>query len=227
MRHLIEIESVFPAGSIHSTRGPMKKVMQAALLIATCLLLASGGAAQNGAQNDDRTELLRQLEHSRKLVVDATVGFSATQWNFKPAADKWSAKDVVEHLALTEDYFYQLADKLMKAPAAQPVEAEKGRAADATLANMYRDRSKKAQAPDMLRPVNTWPTPEDTLKAFLERRDKSIKFVKETPGDMRAHYQQASSGPRDAHTWLIGMSAHVERHVKQIEEIKASPNFPK
>lgn len=202
----------------------MKKAMHVLLLVAVCMLLAGGGSAQ---APDDRAELVRQLEHSRKLLVDATAGFTAAQWKFKPAADKWNAMEVVEHLALTEDYFYQLADKLMKAPAMQALDVEKARAADAALATSYRDRSKAAQAPDMLRPVGTWPTPEETLKALLERREKSIKFVKETRGDMRAHYQDARSGPRDAHTWLIGMSAHMERHTKQIEEIKASPNFPK
>ncbi len=204
----------------------MKRTMQVYLLVAVCLMLAGGGWAQAQQAQNDRAELLRQLEASRKLLVDATAGLSAEQWKFKPATDKWCPMDVVEHLALTEDYFYQWADKLMKAPAA-PNDAEKARAADVQLTERYRDRSKPAKAPDMLVPVGTWATAEDAMKAFLERRERSIKFVKETPGDLRAHFDQTSGGPRDAHQRLLGMSAHVERHVKQIEEIKASPNFPK
>ncbi len=31
----------------------------------------------------------------------------------------------------------------------------------------------------------------------------------------------------DAYQWVLLISAHCERHMKQIEEVKADPNFPK
>ena len=31
----------------------------------------------------------------------------------------------------------------------------------------------------------------------------------------------------DAYLWIVFLSAHTERHVKQIEEVKANANFPK
>jgi hypothetical protein len=34
-------------------------------------------------------------------------------------------------------------------------------------------------------------------------------------------------GPLDAYQWILLISAHSERHTKQIEEVKADPNFPK
>ena len=32
--------------------------------------------------------------------------------------------------------------------------------------------------------------------------------------------------PLDAYQWLLFISAHSERHTKQILEVKADPNFP-
>jgi hypothetical protein len=35
-------------------------------------------------------------------------------------------------------------------------------------------------------------------------------------------------GPKlDAYEWVLFVSAHSQRHTKQIEEVKADPNFPK
>ena len=31
----------------------------------------------------------------------------------------------------------------------------------------------------------------------------------------------------DAYEWLLFLAAHSERHTKQIDEVKADPNFPK
>jgi hypothetical protein len=31
----------------------------------------------------------------------------------------------------------------------------------------------------------------------------------------------------DAYQWLLFLSAHTERHTKQIEEVKATAGFPK
>ena len=33
--------------------------------------------------------------------------------------------------------------------------------------------------------------------------------------------------PLDAYEWLLFVSAHSERHTKQILEVEADPNFPK
>jgi hypothetical protein len=34
-------------------------------------------------------------------------------------------------------------------------------------------------------------------------------------------------GELDAYQWMLFMAAHSKRHLAQIEEVKADPNFPK
>jgi len=85
------------------------------------------------------------------------------------------------------------------------------------------------QAPDPLKPTGKWATEADTLKVFKASREKYIDWVKKTPEkDLRAHVQTSPLGIElDAHEWMLFMVGHTARHTKQIEEVKADPNFPK
>jgi hypothetical protein len=62
---------------------------------------------------------------------------------------------------------------------------------------------------------------------FLKSRERTVQFLQSTPG-LRDHVVDSPLGqPLDAYQWLLFISAHSERHTKQILEVKADPNFPK
>jgi hypothetical protein len=91
------------------------------------------------------------------------------------------------------------------------------------------DRSRKAQAPEILRPVSgRWPTPQAAADEFRKRRDRNIAYIDTTSDDLRAH-----SAPHpafqtlDAYQWILFMAAHSDRHTQQINEVKAQPGYPK
>jgi hypothetical protein len=196
--------------------------------------MAVGGALAFAAANvraqettqADKDKALAYLESTKKGVLDATKGLSEAQWNFKPAPDKWSVAQCVEHIAAAEDFIRGMAvDKVMKAPAAPDRDIAK---IDAGIMAMIPDRSQKAQAPDELKPTNRFGSPEGSLKHFAESRTATENFLKDTP-DLRAHAVDSPlGGPKlDAYEWVLFVSAHSQRHTKQIEELKADPNFPK
>jgi len=62
----------------------------------------------------------------------------------------------------------------------------------------------------------------------VESRTATENFLKDTP-DLRAHVVDSpQGGPKlDAYVWVLFVSAHSQRHTKQIEEVKADTNFPK
>jgi hypothetical protein len=192
---------------------------------ATLALVAANVRAQETTQAD-KDKALAYLESTKKGVLDATNGLSEAQWNFKPAPDKWSVAECVEHIAAAEDFIRGMAvDKVMKAPAAPDRDIAK---IDAGIMAMIPDRSQKAQAPDQLKPTNRFGSPEGSLKHFAESRTATENFLKDTP-DLRAHAVDSPlGGPKlDAYEWVLFVSAHSQRHTKQIEEVKADPNFPK
>jgi hypothetical protein len=197
------------------------------LLFAICLtvLVRPALAAQNLAP-EERAKAIQYLEQTRADVLKATRGLSEAQWNFKPAPDRWSVAEVTEHIAAAEDFLMDMIrDKVMKAPARS--EAEDVKALDELVRQKIPDRTSKAQAPEPLRPNNRFGSPKGSLKHFKESRAGTIEFLKKTK-DLRQHAVDSPLGkPLDAYEWVLFIAAHSERHTKQINEVKADPNFPK
>jgi DinB superfamily len=197
------------------------------MAVGAALAFAAGNVRAQETTQADKDKALAYLESTKKGVLDETKGLSGGQWNFKAAPDKWSVAECVEHIAAAEDFIRGMAvDKVMKAPAAPDRDTAK---IDAAIMAMIPDRSQKAQAPDELKPTNRFGSPEGSLKHFVESRTATENFLKDTP-DLRAHAVDSPlGGPKldAAYEWVLFVSAHSQRHTKQIEEVKADPNFPK
>ena len=196
------------------------------MAVGAALAFAAANVRAQETTPADKDKALAYLESTKKGVLDATKGLSEAQWNFKPAPDKWSVAECVEHIAAAEDFIRGMAvDKVMKAPAAPDRDIAK---IDAGIMAMIPDRSHKAQAPDELKPTNRFGSPEGSLKHFAESRTATENFLKDTP-DLRTHAVDSPiGGPKlDAYEWVLFVSARSQRHTKQIEEVKADPNFPK
>jgi hypothetical protein len=191
-------------------------------------LLMMAGAAAGSAQEVTQAEkdkALQYLETTKKNVLEATKGLSEAQWNFKPAPDRWSVAQVMEHIAASEDFIRgMLKEKVMMAPAGESGRDVK-KTDDAVLA-MVPDRTTKAQAPEPLVPTNRFGSPEGAIKHFVESRATTEDFLKTASG-LRDHVTDSPLGKLDGYEFVLFIAAHSERHTKQINEVKADPNFPK
>jgi DinB superfamily len=210
---------------------------------ATLLTLAAIAAAQSTGQSAapaqpsdkpavaaltaaDRDKALQYLETTKDGVIRATSGLSEAQWNFKPGPDRWSVAEVTEHIAAAEDFIRgNIEEKILQAPPrSEPANVAE---LDAFVMKAIPDRSHKAEAPGPLRPTNRFGSPEASLKHFAESRAQTEAFLK-SHDDLRAHAVDSPLGKKlDAYEWVLFIAAHSERHTKQIEEVKADPNFPK
>lgn len=206
----------------------MKRLLFGLFLTAllTPALRAQNLPAQAGLTPEDRDKASKYLEATRAGVVEATKGLSPAQWNFKPAPDRWSVAEVTEHIAAAEDFLMgMINEKVMKAPARTA--ADDVKAIDEQVLKAIPDRTNKVQAPEPLRPTNRYGSAEASLKHFQESRAKTIEFLKNT-NDLRQHAVDSPLGKQlDGYEWLLFIGAHSERHTKQINEVKADPNFPK
>lgn len=193
--------------------------------LALAMLALSTVAAAADLTEEEKKDGLAQLERTRVGVVEATKGLSDVQWKFKPGPDRWSVAEVLEHIALTEDMLLgHISKNVMQAPAGKADRDYK--AADKLVLNAISDRSQKVQAPDPLVPAGRW-SPQQSLDNFLKSRARTAQFLKSTAG-LREHVVDSPLGqPLDAYQWLLYISAHSDRHTKQILEVKANPSFPK
>ena len=141
----------------------------------------------------------------------------------------WSVAECAEHITLSENFIFDLVtQKLMRTPAA-PEKKELVKGKDEFIMKAIRDRSEKFQAPEPLKPATSqWPTVEAASKEFRARRDAHIAYVQTTGDDLRSHFlDHPAAKTADGYQWLILLSAHSDRHVAQILELKARPDFPK
>jgi DinB family protein len=174
----------------------------------------------------DREFAIKNLKASRERFLTAIDGLSEAQLKFKSAPDRWSIAEVAEHITLSEDFFMDLiTNQVLRSPVMPDKERK---VTDEALLALMTDRSNRAQAPEPVAPKNKWQSVKETMKEFEKRRSRTIEFVKITTDDLRSHFSPfGNRGEIDALQWVLLISAHCDRHVAQINEVKAAANFPK
>lgn len=189
-------------------------------------------AAEPKLNSSDLEQGQLYLKQTRSYVVGATKGLSEAQWKFKPAPDRWSIAEIVEHMVLAQELVLgPVREQLAHAPAA--ANAANAKQVDALVLERMPDRLVKFQAPDIIQPTGRW-TPAVSMERLLKNYAAVEKYLETTP-DLRQHAIEAlpmkalSKGTvdsMDGYQWVLAMAGHVERHTKQILEVKADANFP-
>lgn len=201
----------------------MKKL---ALLLCAVTSVAPLFAAEGSMTADERAYLLDQLETSKKNMLASIQGVTPEQWKFKPAPAVWSVQECAEHIILAEDFIFGGSQQILKTPVvARP--ASSNAEVDHKLVAGVQDRSKKATAPEALVPAAKFATPDDAVREFTARREKTIAYVKTTNDDLRVHVGPGPAGPMDAYQCLLLLASHSARHTAQIREVEANPSYPK
>ena len=65
-----------------------------------------------------------------------------------------------------------------------------------------------------------------SVAQVMEHIAAAEDFLKSTTG-LRDHVMDSPLGKLDGYQFVLLIAAHSERHTKQINEVKADPNFPK
>jgi DinB superfamily len=185
----------------------------------------AGGATGQDVTNLEREQALHYLAETRAGVIEAVKGLSDAQFNFKPAPDRWSVAECLEHIAIVEDLTLNgIRPRLEKGAA--PAADRDVKQIDAMVLAKVPDRSTKVQAPPQLHPTGRQ-TPATTLEHFLASRQQTVNWLK-SDSDLRGHVvDHPVLGPLDGYQWILAVAAHSERHTKQILEVKTDPNFPR
>ena len=196
-------------------------------LTTLCLgLVATTFAAAEPVSKDELKRATDHLQKTSAAFLAATEGLSEAQWNFKQAPDRWSVAECAEHIAATEDALMGMVKEKVMASGPRK-DAASVKEIDDFVLTVISDRSKKAQAPEPLLPTRRFGSPAETIKHFKNSRAETLKFVSSTK-DLREHATESPlKKDLDAYQWVLFVSAHCERHTKQILEVKADAGFPK
>ena len=197
-------------------------------------LLCSAGLASGAEPNLSPADLERArvfLRQTQDMVVGATQGLSKAQWNFKPAPDRWSIAEIVEHMVLAQEYILGPVRQQLAKAAAPP--ARDNKQEDEILLSGMPDRTVKFTAPDFLKPTGRW-TPAESMERLKANYVELKKYLDATP-DLRQHAVDApavkaiSKGAYDSidgYQAILLVAGHTERHTKQVLEVRADAHFP-
>ncbi len=80
------------------------KMKKTSFIFSGCLLLlfSFNLLSQKLWTEEDRAYLLVHLTQTRDSLIKETTNWSEAPWNFKESADRWSIKEVTEHIAIWE-----------------------------------------------------------------------------------------------------------------------------
>jgi hypothetical protein len=158
----------------------------------------------------ERQEMLDELAAGTELLLQALE--SVTDAERKPAPDRWSVLETVEHVAVVEEYL--LARLLEAVDATEPVG---GPERERKIRRFAPTRLRRVSAPEALLPTGRYTTVADALRAFQTHRAETIRYVEAAEGDLRSKVaMHPLLGPVNGYEMLIMMAAHPRRHAEQI-----------
>lgn len=194
-------------------------------MLAFVLLYSFNLKGQDSVKHD-KDYLLDYFSETAGNLEKSVKGLSPEQMNFKPAEDRWSVSECLEHIILIDKALSDMAKKVIEAPA-NPERKGEVKASDEEIITGMTDRSQKAQAPEFGIPKGIYSSTAEALKVFKEQRKQMREYIKNTSANLRDHITDSPGGPVDAYQFLLFISGHSARHTLQIEEVKADPGFPK
>ena len=176
--------------------------------------------------DQEREKALALLTRSRQALLDAVEGVSENQAKWKPAPDRWSILEYVEHLAVSDDGLIALIRRSLETPARPETEEQRRERENKIRATPIPRGANRA--PEMLRPGGRFESLTDAIAAFLAARERTIEFAGATQDDLRSHFSEHTVlGPMDGYQWLVGNARHAETHAAHIRELRASADFPR
>ena len=174
----------------------------------------------------ERSRVVRLLQQTRDDFL-ATVGpVTDAQWDFRPGPDRWSIGLIAEHLGLVERGLFSRVERALEGdanPDWQSVTEKNG-----LIEQLLHDRGTPRDAPERVVPTGTLGR-EEALRVYRERRGRSLAFAETTGDQLKTHtldHHRPVFGTLNAYQWLLYIPWHNQRHIRQIEEIKAAPDYP-
>lgn len=135
----------------------------------------------------------------------------------KPAADRWSVAEVLEHLSIVEGRIVMMLGAMFPSAPATTNDVSGPTSIDRSA---MQNRSNRVSAPGPTQPTGTLSA--DEAWAALERSRTGLLLLLETAEGRdltQITRQHPVLGPLDGYQWLAAVGSHEERHALQIVEI--------
>lgn len=169
------------------------------------------------------------LADARSELLAAALDIPASLRTVRPEPDRWSAAEIVAHLAMAEDgsgRVFSKGAKAIRESGAPPEEATfSERDAQSMLESFdrfgVRARLQKIDAPSMVMPAES-PDFDEACQAIEATRVRLLHAMQQASGLALATYSALHPrlGDMNLYEWLLLIARHEQRHVLQLQEIR-------
>ncbi len=161
---------------------------------------------------------LKSLADTQKALLDTLETVSDKQFLARPAEDKWSMAELVEHIILVDSSILKGIHKFGTTPSTEPIVSklilEK-------IVDRVADRSRKIPAPKYFIPKGMFATKAEAVAGFKKHRVSIDEFIQTTELPLKLiGFPHQIFGVLNGVDWLVFMAGHCERHRLQMEEFK-------
>jgi hypothetical protein len=205
----------------------LKRTMGRFLLTVLVITGLAGTINNTSLSKQERKTAISLMKDTRTEVLKSVKGLTNEQLNFKAGPDRWSIKECMYHIAITEEKLWGMMETNMKSPG-NPEKRADIKISDDDLIKMIEDRSTKVKTMEPFEPKNSpYKTMDEAVMAYKNMRAEHIKYMKMTTEDLRNHVTVMPFGSIDCYQFCLFIAAHNNRHRQQIDEVKADPKFPR
>jgi hypothetical protein len=159
--------------------------------------------------------------HVRTRFLAVLGGISDDEFSNRPDGEKWSIKQIVEHVSMVEFSMLRICAKLTAAAREGGVPADGSFSLtpefNAKTANID---TAKFEAPDRVQPIGEAPIADS-----LERLDATTASIADLRADLAGYHGTGQKFPHPyfgdltAAEWLVIRVGHEHRHTNQIERL--------
>lgn len=185
------------------------------------MMLTTGIVSAGQPSALERQRLVAHLEVTAAALVGEVTGLSPKQLAFKAAPDEWSIAQVIDHLLLVGEIYWNDLQAALKSPPSEAPSVFSD--ADILWYGIDRTNREKAIATEM--PAGTFKDLASAIAQYRRHNARLIEFVSTTNADLRRHIVARQGS--DAYQWALLISTHEQRHLLQIREIKKAGGFPR
>ena len=171
-------------------------------------------------------ELIEFLGAHRRGVYEAVAAVPASLRDRKPAPDRWSVAEVVEHLAIVEQRVAALLTMRVTTARASGVGPDPE---TSSVVESYPnpgaviDRSRRASSPSLVQPTGTVDATTGT-RALVQAHAAMVSALQNASGVCLTDIMQTHPvfGPLNLYHFIVALGLHDQRHAAQIREIGES-----
>jgi len=184
--------------------------------------------------NNELANLIQSLENSSRQVQESFGKLSESQLNWKPAVDKWSVDECIDHLIKANTLYFPQFEKIIKGEHKnsfwQTISPLSGMWGSFLLKSVSPDNAKNIKTASVFQPFKS-SKPLSIISDFVKNNDELSGYIKklEATNLKKTKISSPVSGfiTYSLENTLNILTSHEQRHINQAKRVTNMEGFPK